>query len=438
VTAAAITPLDRLCSPYTGIVRNLQTLLVAPDDARLARVLASPAGTAGVIGARDDHLDLSSGGGCSDDPEAARAAAIAEVAERYSGSCVPFGDLVLATAAELGPEAVAPASFALFCDRQHAHGGFRYVPFADDTRIYWIRGTSLSDGEIVYLPAQLVFLVDARSAEAPIGYATSNGLACGGSWEEAVLAGLLELVERDAFMLTWYHRLSLPRIDWERHEGLARFDARHLAATGGRALVDLSPFHQVPVVLATVRSHAHDGPALSVGAAAAPTVETACRRALAEAYSVRSWGKLLLDERRGRIYSSTFDDVVEFADHVHLHAMPRYRKLGAFLDASNELRRAEEIRQLDGDCARDWIGAILRSLEAAGVAAYVVDVTAPDIAEAGLAVAKVVAPALCALSVRHDCRFLGGHRIYRGALLAGLRDRAAREDELNPDPHPFP
>jgi ribosomal protein S12 methylthiotransferase accessory factor len=345
---------------------------------------------------------------------------------------------VFATAAELGPEAVEPERFALFSEGQYAQPGFPYAPFDDDTRIYWIRGSSLSNGDIVYLPAQLVFLLDARPEEAPIGYATSNGLACGSSWEEAVLAGALEVVERDAFMLTWYGRLSLPLIDWEQHDELSRFDQRHLAHTGSRALVDLSTFLRVPVVLATVRSGADDGPALSVGAAAAPNAEAACRKALAEAYSVRSWGKLLLDERPDRTYSESFDDVVAFADHVHLHAMRRHRPLGAFLDASDDRLRVADIPPLEGDGPQEWLTAVVRSLDAAGVEAYVVDVTAPDIAEAGLAVARVVAPELCALNVRHDCRFLGGQRLRGARLLAGVGHRRLADDELNDDPHPFP
>ena len=43
---------------------------------------------------------------------------------------------------------------------------------------------------------------------------TSSGLACHGSLEEASLSGLFELVERDAFMLVWSNRLSLPRLTW--------------------------------------------------------------------------------------------------------------------------------------------------------------------------------------------------------------------------------
>lgn len=44
-------------------------------------------------------------------------------------------------------------------------------------------------------------------------YETSNGCAIGGSLEEAIFHGILEIVERDAFLLTWYAKLPLPRLD---------------------------------------------------------------------------------------------------------------------------------------------------------------------------------------------------------------------------------
>ena len=42
---------------------------------------------------------------------------------------------------------------------------------------------------------------------------TSNGCALGGSLEEAIFYGIMEVVERDSFLLTWYAQLSLPRLD---------------------------------------------------------------------------------------------------------------------------------------------------------------------------------------------------------------------------------
>ena len=45
-------------------------------------------------------------------------------------------------------------------------------------------------------------------------YETSNGSAVGGSLEEAILYGIFEVVERDSFLLTWYARLQVPRLDY--------------------------------------------------------------------------------------------------------------------------------------------------------------------------------------------------------------------------------
>ena len=44
-------------------------------------------------------------------------------------------------------------------------------------------------------------------------YETSNGCALGGSLEEAIFYGIMEVVERDSFLMTWYAKLNLPRLD---------------------------------------------------------------------------------------------------------------------------------------------------------------------------------------------------------------------------------
>ena len=126
--------------------------------------------------------------------------------------------------------------------------------------------------------------------KAAIGHATSSGLACGATLEEAVLAGLLELVERDAFMLVWHNRLSLPLLDWSADPEVVELDRRYFAPTGlDYSAVDLSVFLDVPTVLGVVHGPPAQLGALGVGAASAPTVAGAWRKALAEAFSVQRW-----------------------------------------------------------------------------------------------------------------------------------------------------
>jgi ribosomal protein S12 methylthiotransferase accessory factor len=384
-------------------------------------------------GALDDGA-----GGYAPTAARARAAAIGEAAERYAGSVVPESSLVLATAAELGRAAVAPERFALFAPDQYARPGFPFVPFTKDLRIRWARGFSIPRGEEVFLPAQLVYLSWRRIAsnEARIAYSTSSGLACGPTLTEAVLFGLLELVERDAFMLMWNNRLSLPRLDWHGDAFLGPFVERYLGPTGARfTTVDLSGFLAVPVTAAIVEGDGETEPALAVGAGSAATMRDAVVKAVAEAFAVRSWGRTML---RAHDVDDLERPIATFADHIRFYLRRPQAERAGFLPASDRTVGVDEIASLAGRTALDQIEEIAAKLAGQDAYVYAVDVTPADLRDAGLAVAKIVSPELCSLDVHHDARFLGGTRLYRLPVELGLRETPATGADLNPDPHPFP
>lgn len=433
--AESLARLETLVSPLTGIVRRVDAQLAPPDDARLIRVGTRAAGTDVTTAAARGALDAGTGGWAEREP-AARAAAIGEAAERYSGSFVP-GESILASAAELGATAVEPSRFALFADWQYAQRAFPFVAFTDESRVRWVRGFSLPDGREAWLPVQLVYLTWRRATgEAPIGYATSSGLACGATLEEALLAGLLELVERDAFMLAWTNRLSLPRLDWRDDEELRAFEMRYLAPAGARhTAVDLSAFLDVPVVVAAVEGDGVVEPAFSLGAGCAAGVVDATKKALAEAYAVRTWGRYLMRSEPEPVDAAR---VETFADHIRFYTGRRRAAAARFLITGDATRPTAAVESLRGRTPLEQIEELTRRLARRGLSAYAVDVTSPDVAAAGLAVAKVVAPELCSLDVRHDARFLGGERLYRAAFEAGLAAAPLDAREVNHDPHPFP
>jgi ribosomal protein S12 methylthiotransferase accessory factor len=438
------TPLDdslarlrTLVSPYCGLVRGVSDLSCAPDDARLVRVGCRLAALEPLIGFSTDFR----AGGSAPGRDEALAAALGEVAERYSASWIP-ADLLLATARELGDRAVDPQRFVLFHPRQYARPSFPFRPFKEETRVRWTRGIALSSNEPAYLPAQLVYLrwrSPDETCEEAIGYSTSNGTACGATFGEAVLRALLELVERDAFMLTWYSRLSLPRLAWRSDPELAAFDERYFRPAGVRyEAIDLSPFHAVPTVVGVVRGSPGDGAPVAVGAAAASCVEEAWQDALGEAFAVRAWARAMAYEGQAAEFASDFSDLDGFDDHILFYAREENARHADFLDAADEERPVAGVRPLEGTGVDDQIAALCARLAAHGASAYAVDVTAPDIAAAGLRVAKVVVPELQPLDVAYEGRFLGGRRLYRAAYQLGLRSAPLTFDELNPYPHPFP
>jgi ribosomal protein S12 methylthiotransferase accessory factor len=305
-----------------------------------------------------------------------------------------------------------------------------------DTRLHWARGWSLLDGAPAFVPAQLVYLRRPPAAEPAIAYATSNGVACGPTLAEALLAALCELVERDAFMLAWLNRLTLPRLAWSYHRKLVQLERRYFAPTGLRySAIDLSTFSGLPAVLGVVRPSGARLGGLGIGAGCAGSVEEAWGKALAEAFSVYRW----VGERAAHgVIPDSPNDVRTFDDHLLFYAPPERAAETNFLDASDALRDVGEIAPLAGEDPGSQLDAAISLLRRRGIAAYAVDVTAPDIREAGLWVVRVLAPQLCSLDVAHSARFLGGTRIYAAAYEAGLRERPLDFDELNPNPHPFP
>jgi len=418
--------LETLVSPYTGVVSGVSEFLRGPAEPRHRSFGARLARGSSVL-----HRDVDevSGG-------ATRAAAIAEAAERYSACFLPADGIRVCAAREL-PGAVDPSRFALFHESQHARPDFPFARFCADTVTTWTRGVDLVSGAEAWLPAQLVFLPP-EPVEWPIAYATSSGLAAAATEADAVLAGLLELIERDAFMLAWTNRLSLPLLDWHDDPEIAAIDRRLFAPTRLRySAVDAGVFFGIPAVIGVVHGPGDELGALGVGAACAPTVAEAFRKALSEAFSVREHVRDSLVEAPESIPAAA-DDVVTFEDHMRFYGTAERARLAAFLDGSPERRRTRAVAPLPGRDAAARIRQVLRRLAGRGLSAYALDLTAPDIRSAGLHVARVVCPELCPLDVIHRARFLGGERLYRAAYEAGLVRRPLALEDLNPAPHPFP
>ena len=83
--------------------------------------------------------------------------------------------------------------------------------FNEAAPIDWVWGHSLHDGSPKLVPASMVFLSNTRFMGQFYDTA-SGGLAAGGTYEDAVLQALLELIEHDAWMIWQANRVQRPRI----------------------------------------------------------------------------------------------------------------------------------------------------------------------------------------------------------------------------------
>src|SRR5262249_1001781 len=123
----------------------------------------------------------------------------------------------------LGEQAIHPNDCQLYDDRQFAsrstwnavHGQFQYVarPFDPKAVMDWTPVWSLTQRRHRYLPTRQLYYGAPAEPGHDFVHSDSNGNAAGSSLEDAVLQGLLELVERDAIALWWYNRGRVPAVD---------------------------------------------------------------------------------------------------------------------------------------------------------------------------------------------------------------------------------
>jgi thiazole/oxazole-forming peptide maturase SagD family component len=194
--------------------------------------------------------------------------------------------------AELGGAAVPPPEIMLIAEEQHRgrarwnkrHPGLNEVPprWRPERAIDWVAAKpSLSSAER-WLPAGLCFLGHERDRAAGLAPADSSGLAAGESAEDAAIRAFVELVQRDAVAIWWYHRIARPRLSAERVGDPLVADYARWSRDRERVLRlhDLTHDLGIPVVAAV--SHHEEGGAIALGCGAAHSMAAAARQAVGE------------------------------------------------------------------------------------------------------------------------------------------------------------
>ena len=157
-------------------------------------------------------------------------------------------------------------------------------PFDESTPVEWTAVWSLTAEDWRYVPtAHCYYLPPGR--DAPSGpLANSNGHAAGPTLTDAVLAGLLELIERDSVAIWWGNGLRRPPVDLDRLADPAIDTLREAHAELGRDVwaLDVTTDLGVPVVVAVSARRDEGAPDLLVGFGADLDVAVATRRAMTE------------------------------------------------------------------------------------------------------------------------------------------------------------
>ncbi len=422
----------------TGIIRWVAEVPQDPGDPGIFNYSTKMADTGQYL----PLLCYSNNGGAGLTREQAYRAALGEAVERYCCSVYFKEDLTLKSCSEASQDcrALRPGEIALFHPSQLEQ--IRYTWFTEETKICWTRGYSITRKEPILIPASLVyipyypFLKD--QGERTIGPGISTGQASGYGYGDALLRGIYEIIERDAFSILWLNRLTAPRIAMDPSPALCRtFREKFKKKSLEYTLYDMTTDIEVPSVLCMIIDRATDPPMICCGGASHSDAEKAALKAMVEAAQTRQWAKFLGKRDKPFAIASDYSNIDDFEKHVFLYAYGNMMRAVRFLKSSKREIALSDLPSSSEVSTAAQLRRILSKIEAKGYEVLVVDLTTVDVAECGYRVLKVLIPQLQQLEGDHNHRFLGGERIYQVPARLGYRAASSLAD-LNPDPHPYP
>ena len=433
---------SRLVSQKVGLIRSIGGGVHHAQDPRTFALGI----TAPDLSHYSDILNAAKAGGGGESIEAALASTIGEAVERYCMLYYDKSTMVSASYREVADDAVSPDLLRLYSREQveRKEPNVRLTYFTEDTKINWVWGYSLTDKRPRLVPATLVYLQYALDeGEHSIGRNASTGLAAGGTIEEAILTGLLEIIERDAHAVAWLHRKVGPQILVDDPDLQGMIKTRFF---GDHPSVDLRIFDitldvPVPSVLGVMRRPTEFGPVLCVSSVTRLKPKDVIRKCLREIGQGLPYLRFLRHQYRDWEPAADFSDLVTFDQHCTLYVKrpELVPEALAFVEESTEKIALSDIPDRSTGSILGDVEACIEMLREIGKEVIVIDITTPDVEEVGLKVVRVMIPGLVPMHGNHNYPYLGVKRLYEVPHKLGWEKSGWSPDAgLNPFPHPFP
>ncbi|VEF48928.1 bacteriocin biosynthesis docking scaffold, SagD family [Bacillus freudenreichii] len=384
--------------------------------------------------------------GRSNSYEMSELTAILEGLERYCG-IGPRGKrtLIRDSYHRVENHALNPASVGLHEKEQYEKPHFPFKPFQPDAPMNWVWGYSFLQERPILVPELLAYY-SLGHGEGFV-YETSNGCALGGSMEEAIFHAIMEVVERDSFLLTWYARLPLPSIDLssagdkelqlmvDRVREVAGYDLHFYNSTME---------HGIPSVWGVAKNRRSKGLNLICAAGANPDPVRAVKSTIYELAGMMSRHGEKLEGNRQK-YEGMLNDpfaVRTMEDHGLLYGLREAEeRLNFLLKDQRPLRTfTEEFKQPPTNTdLKDDLQDILMRFRQLNLEVIVVDQTSPITERNGLFCVKVLIPGMLPMTFGHHLtRVKGLERVLKVPMQLGFMKSPLSYEQLNSYPHPFP
>ncbi len=244
-------------------------------------------------GSTDRSLTSSFAHASGKDPEETLSKAIGEFLERYFLTLYHKKDMMRASMKSLKQRGISHLdvrTLAGFSEEQK-QAKLRFQ-WDEDSVFYWEKAFRVSTGESVYLPAQLIFWnYEVEPPEPILRERNTNGAGGYFSKEGAILSGLYELIQRDAFLIHWLNSHAPPRVNPESvpnetFQRILRESKRYGFETH---CLNTTLDTGVPSFIVVAEDRASNGFGITMGGGCGPDPVSALLNAAQEVWSVYGW-----------------------------------------------------------------------------------------------------------------------------------------------------
>jgi len=421
---------EHLISPITGVVSEL-VRVSDPNNPLVHTYRATHAlGISSSLNKLRKSLGHKSGGKGKSDRQS-QASGFCEAIERYSGIYQGDEPRINSKLAELGDRAIHPQECLLFSDTQYQNReelnqkaivDHDWIPqrFDETQSIDWTPVWSLTEQTHKYLPTAFCYYNYKLPKTQRFCGADSNGNAAGGTLEDAILQGFLELVERDSVALWWYNRLSRPTVDLASFNDSYLLELQDWYRSQQRELwvLDLTTDLNIPAFAALSRNIGGGEERIVSGYGAHFDAKIAISRAVTEVNQIGT----NVDQQD---YSTAPDSALKYWFSQATLANQPY--LAPSVQTPPK-QYTDYPQQWSDDIEQDVLTCV-EVAKRAGLEMLVLNQTRPDI---GLPVVKVIIPGL-----RHFWSRFGAGRLYDVPAKLGWLPAPLTEDQMNPMPMVF-
>ena len=297
----------------------------------------------------------------------------------------------------------------------------------------FIKGTDMITGKQAEVPSQYVYLDSyhtlTKHKEKLFAPDISTGTAAGFDEETVLMAGICEIVERDALMSLYLNSVPLHPID---PQSLPFQHVRKIVNTCKRYL--LTPYIfiiqtdlQIPVAMTILVDTTGYGAAISVGGGCSPDIEYAITHSIEESLAFRFLIKRKMNELRTTKFSVKPHEIIDNTYmQMYWSALYKIKDLSFWIDQKPVPYKQPEnfVQNLS-----DFISLCQKKK----ISLYNVDIAPDPVRKAGIVVNRAVMPALQPFYDDRTVPFIHKKRIQEVSAIYNKHTLT-----INHIPHPIP